>query len=54
MEIIFIQLAMILFTAFIISYIVKAFNQPIIIGYILAGIVIALIIEFGFVQIWKS
>jgi len=54
MEIIFIQLAMILFTAFIVSYIIKAFNQPIIIGYILAGIVIAFIIEFGFVQIDAS
>ena len=54
MEIVFIQLAMILFMAFIVSYIARAFNQPIIIGYIIAGIAIALIIEFGFVQIDAS
>lgn len=41
MEPIFIQLAIILFTAFIVSYIIKAFNQPLIIGYIVAGIIIS-------------
>ncbi len=45
---IFIQLAIILFTAFIISYIVQAFKQPVIIGYIIAGIIIGpFIIGFG-------
>jgi Kef-type K+ transport system membrane component KefB/Trk K+ transport system NAD-binding subunit len=45
---IFIQLAIILFTAFIISYIMQAFKQPIIIGYIIAGIIISpFIIGFG-------
>jgi len=41
MESIFIQLAIILFTAFIVSYIVKSFKQPIIIGYIIAGMIIS-------------
>ena len=41
MEIIFVQLAAILFTAFIVSYIVRSFNQPTIIGYILAGIIVS-------------
>lgn len=41
MEAIFIQLAIILLTAFIVSYIVRIFNQPIIIGYILAGMIIS-------------
>jgi len=54
MESIFIHLAMILFMAFIVSYIARAFNQPIIIGYIIAGITIAFIIELGFVQIDAS
>jgi len=40
MDPIFIQLAIILSVAFIISYIIKLFKQPIIIGYILAGIII--------------
>ena len=40
MEPIFIQLAIILSVAFIVAYIIKLFNQPIIIGYILAGIII--------------
>ncbi len=48
MEEIFIQLAIILFTAFIVSYIVKSFNQPIIIGYIIAGVIISpFIVKFG-------
>lgn len=54
MEAVFIQLAMILFMAFIVSYIARAFNQPIVIGYIVAGIAIAFIIEFGFIQIDAS
>lgn len=41
MESVFIQLAVILFAAFIVSYIVRAFNQPIIIGYIMAGIIVS-------------
>ena len=40
-EAIFIQLAVILLTAFIVSYIVRSFNQPIIIGYIIAGMIIS-------------
>lgn len=51
MEHIFLQLAIILGSAFIISYIIRLFNQPMIIGYILAGIVIASILEIGFVNI---
>ncbi len=41
MENIFIELAIILFVAFVMSYIVRRFNQPIIIGYIIAGIIIS-------------
>jgi len=41
MEHVFIQLAIILFTAFVVSYIARMFNQPIIIGYIVAGIIIS-------------
>lgn len=41
METFFIQLAIILLTAFIVSYIIKALRQPIIIGYIIAGIIIS-------------
>jgi Kef-type K+ transport system membrane component KefB len=41
MDSIFIQLAVILFTAFIVSYIVRSLNQPIIIGYIIAGIIVS-------------
>jgi Kef-type K+ transport system membrane component KefB len=48
MEQIFIQLAIILLTAFVVSYIVRAFRQPIIIGYIIAGMIISpFILEFG-------
>ena len=54
MEEIFIQLALILFAAFIVSYIARMFKQPIIIGYIVAGIIIALIIEFGVIDIHTS
>jgi Kef-type K+ transport system membrane component KefB/Trk K+ transport system NAD-binding subunit len=54
MELIFIQLAIILFVAFIVSYIVKAFRQPIVIGYIIAGMIIAFIIEFGIIELGTS
>ena len=38
---IFIQLAIILATAFVVSYIIRLLKQPIIIGYIIAGIIIS-------------
>jgi Kef-type K+ transport system membrane component KefB len=41
MELIFIQLAVILLTAFLVSFVIRLFNQPIIIGYIIAGIIIS-------------
>ena len=41
MDPLFVQLAIVLLTAFIVSYIIKLFNQPLIIGYIIAGIVIS-------------
>src|SRR6056297_3403742 len=45
---IFIQLAMILVAAFIVSYIIRSFKQPIVIGYILAGIIVSpFIIQSG-------
>ena len=48
MEQVFIQLGIILFTAFIVSYIVRTFKQPIVIGYIIAGMIISpYIISFG-------
>jgi Kef-type K+ transport system membrane component KefB/Trk K+ transport system NAD-binding subunit len=48
MEPIFIQLAIILLIAFIVSYIIKAFNQPLIIGYIIAGMIISpFVLELG-------
>src|SRR3989339_200221 len=47
MEIVFIQLATILFMAFVVSLIVRAFNQPLVIGYIFAGMIVAVIIEFS-------
>ncbi|MEK6833319.1 MAG: cation:proton antiporter [Nanoarchaeota archaeon] len=48
MEQIFIQLAIILFVAFVVSYIASLFKQPIIIGYIIAGILISpFIIKLG-------
>ncbi len=51
---IFIQLGIILFMAFVVSYVVKAFRQPIIIGYILAGVVAAFAIETGFINLESS
>ncbi len=48
MEIIFIQLAVLLITAFVVSYIAKILKQPITVGYIVAGIVISpLLVYFG-------
>ena len=41
MEDVFIHLAIILVSAFVVSYIVRAMKQPIIIGYIIAGIIIS-------------
>jgi Kef-type K+ transport system membrane component KefB/Trk K+ transport system NAD-binding subunit len=47
-EQIFIQLAIILFVAFLVSYIVNFFKQPILVGYIIAGVLISpFIIKFG-------
>lgn len=47
-ELIFIQLAIILLVAFIVSYIARMLKQPLVIGYIVAGIVISpFIIMFG-------
>jgi len=40
-EQIFIQLALVLAAAFVLSYISKAFKQPLILGYILAGIILS-------------
>ena len=37
----FIQLAVILLAAFIVSYIIQALNQPLIIGYVISGIIIS-------------
>lgn len=48
MESIFVQLALILLTAFIVSYVIRMFNQPIIIGYIIAGIILGpFVLESG-------
>jgi len=48
MEPIFIHLAIVLLIAFIVSYIIRAFNQPLIIGYIVAGIIISpFVLKFG-------
>ena len=48
MDGIFIQLAVILFAAFIVSYIAKSLNQPIIAGYIIAGILVSpLLLKMG-------
>ena len=54
MDHIFIQLAMILFIAFVVSYIVRAFKQPIVIGYIIAGMIAALTIEYGVIELEAS
>jgi Kef-type K+ transport system membrane component KefB len=54
MEQIFIQLAIILLVAFAVSSVIRAFKQPIIVGYIFAGVIIAAIIEYGFFEISSS
>ncbi len=47
-ELIFIHLAIILGIAFVVSYILQMFKQPVIIGYIIAGMIISpFIIQFG-------
>lgn len=48
MEQIFLHLAIILLTAFIVSYVVRALNQPLLVGYIITGVIISpFIIGFG-------
>ena len=48
MELVFIQLAVILIVAFIVSYIARLFKQPVMLGYIIAGVIISpFIIKFG-------
>ena len=54
MEEIFIQFAIVLIVAFLVSYLVRAFKQPIIIGYILAGAFVAFILELGYFDIAAS
>ncbi|MCA9487787.1 MAG: cation:proton antiporter [Nanoarchaeota archaeon] len=59
MDQVFIQLSIILLVAFVVSYIVRALNQPIIIGYIIAGIIISpFLIKIGasieFVEIFSQ
>ena len=54
MDYLFIHLAIILFMAFIVSYIVRVFKQPIIIGYIIAGTAIAFILKPGFIELDAS
>lgn len=54
MDDIFFQLAGILLMAFLVSSIVRAFRQPIVIGYIIAGMVIAFIIKFGGIDLGAS
>lgn len=53
-EQIFIQLGLILFTAFVISYLARLFKQPLFAGYILAGIVASLVIGAGFMSLDAS
>jgi len=38
-------------SAFILSYVIRAFNQPIVVGYIIAGMVVAFILEYGVIDI---
>lgn len=54
MEQIFIQLTGILCIAFLVSSIARLFKQPIIIGYILSGIIIVFMIKFGIFQMNHS
>jgi len=53
-EQIFIQLGLVLFTAFVISYVVRLFNQPIFVGYILAGIIASLVVGAGLMSLDAS
>lgn len=54
MEQIFIQLALILLVAFLVSFVVRLFRQPMVIGYIFAGIFVAALIGIGVVEIDAS
>ncbi|GBE19654.1 glutathione-regulated potassium-efflux system protein KefC [archaeon BMS3Abin17] len=54
METVFIQLAIILFIAFVASFVVRSFKQPVIIGYIIAGMIIASILSLGYLDIADS
>ena len=54
MEQIFIQLGIILFMAFVVSYVIRLFKQPIIIGYIIAGIIAAFVMQTGFMDLESS
>jgi Kef-type K+ transport system membrane component KefB/Trk K+ transport system NAD-binding subunit len=48
MEILFIQLAIVLLVAFLVSYIVRLFKQPILVGYIIAGVLVSpFVVGFG-------
>ena len=50
-EQIFIHLAIILSVAFVISYVARMFKQPIIVGYILAGIIVSpFLVKYGFAK----
>lgn len=49
MEQIFIHFAIILSVAFIVSYITRLFKQPIVVGYIIAGIIVSpFLVKYGF------
>lgn len=54
MDQIFLQLTVILLLAFIISYIARIFRQPVVIGYIITGIIIVSVIQFGFMDLKSS
>ncbi len=51
---VFIQIAGILLLAFVVSYIISIFRQPIVIGYIIAGVVAAFIIELAYFDLAAS
>jgi Kef-type K+ transport system membrane component KefB/Trk K+ transport system NAD-binding subunit len=53
-EQIFIQLGLVLLIAFIVSYLVRIFKQPIVIGYILAGVVASLVMSAGLMSLESS
>ncbi len=50
MEEVFVQLAGLLFVAFFVAYFVRALKQPLITGYIFAGIVASIFIAYGLAQ----